>query len=93
MLQQKAQETKNKALRLLILLLIPVGRRRIETDESARLAMSAFGPKRTSLVALHMSAFGGLANGWAPRHRTYTYAAVTSRKFPAAVWPEKSLRG
>ena len=26
------------------------------------IAMSAFGPKRTSLVALHMSAFGGKAD-------------------------------
>src|SRR5262249_43490797 len=32
------------------------------SSQPVKAAMSAFGPKRTSLVALHMSAFGGKAD-------------------------------
>ena len=46
--------------------------------------MSAFGTKRTSLVALHMSAFGGkadIASGSSPAcfHCPYCYTSVQNR--------------
>jgi hypothetical protein len=55
--------------------------------------MSAFGPKRTSQVAPHMSAFGGSVGTRPGFSRTCACAAMTSCNFSALALVEKTLSG